>query len=96
MSPFVNTFSLKIHERNVSTFGLAIAEAGVAMEILINLASLTLEFLLRAFVITAVVSLGSMVLARKPMHFWPMFRVTCVILLIVNLVVLPLLEGSSE
>ena len=66
------------------------------MEILINLASLTLEFLLRALVITAVVSLGSMVLARKRMRFWTMFRVTCVILLIVNLVVVPLLDGSSE
>ena len=66
------------------------------MEIIINLASLVLHFLLIAFVLTALVSLGSTVLRRKPIHFWTMFRLTCVILLIVNLVVVPLLDGSSE
>ena len=57
------------------------------MEIIINLASLALHFLLIAFVLTALVSFGSTVLRRKPMHFWSMFRVTCVILLILNLIV---------
>lgn len=64
------------------------------MEIIINLAFFALYFLLKAFVITAVVSLGSRVL-QKSFHFWPMFRVTCVMLLIVNLIVVPLLDGFS-
>lgn len=66
------------------------------MEIIINLAFLALHFLLKAFVITAVVSLGSTVRGQKSFHFWTMFRVTCVMLLIVNLIVVPLLVGFSE
>ena len=53
------------------------------MEIIIQLAFLALHFLLIAFVTTTVVSLGSSVLG-KPTQFWSMFRVTCVILLILN------------
>lgn len=65
------------------------------MEIIINLAFFALYFVLKALVITLVVSLGSRVL-QKSSHFWTMFRVSCVMLLIVNLIVVPLLDGFSE
>jgi len=56
------------------------------MESIIKLAALALNFLLIAFVITAVVSVGPLVLGREPTRagFWSMFRVTCVILLILK------------
>ena len=59
------------------------------METVIKLAFLTLQFLLIAFVITVVVSLGPLVLGREhtDAQFWRMFRVTCVILLILKALV---------
>ena len=55
----------------------------VAMEPMTTLALVALQFLLRAFVITALVFLGPSLLG-KPIRarFGSMFRVTCVILLI--------------
>ena len=54
------------------------------METVIKLAFLTLQFLLIAFMITVVVSLGPLALGREHTgaQFWRMFRVSCVILLI--------------
>lgn len=55
------------------------------METIISLAFLALHFLLIAFVITALVSVVPSLLGRSSQHsFWSMFRVTCVILLILN------------
>jgi len=59
------------------------------MENIIALASLALYFLLVAFVITALVSLGSLVLGRSSQRsFWSMYGVTCVILLVLNVLAL--------
>jgi hypothetical protein len=73
---------------------VSLASIFLAMEI-IKLALLALHFLLIAYAITAAVSLGSWVLGRKRgrAQFWSMFRVTCVILLILNALAL---TGSSE
>ena len=56
------------------------------METIIKLVFLALQFLLIAFVITAVVFLGPCVLGREPTRapFWSMFGVTCVIFLILG------------
>ncbi len=56
------------------------------METIIKLVFLTLQFLVIAFLITAVVSLGPCVLGRAPTdtQFWRMFRVSCVVLLILK------------
>ena len=60
-----------------------------AIETIIKLAFLAFHFLLIAFVVTAVVSLGRCVLGCKLTHaqFWSMFRVTCVIFLILRALV---------
>lgn len=59
------------------------------MDTLIKLVFLTLQFLLIAFVITVVISLGPLVLGRAhtDTQFWRMFRVSCVILLILKALV---------
>ena len=56
------------------------------MESVIGLAVLALRFLLVAFVLTAVVSVGAWFLRREltSAQFWRMFGVSCVILLILN------------
>jgi hypothetical protein len=56
------------------------------METVIKLALLTFNFLLIAYVMTVMVSLGPWVLGLKPPRasFWSMFRITCVILLILR------------
>jgi hypothetical protein len=64
---------------------VSLASFFLAMEPITTLALVALQFLLRAFVITAFVFLGPCVLG-KPIRarFGSMFRVTCVILLILN------------
>ena len=55
------------------------------MEAIISLAFGALNFLLFAFVITVVVHLGPWLLGSPTRaEFWKMFRVTCVILLILG------------